>query len=133
MEHPALKGLKRMNFTIKQRGIDLMFVFRRQKTLNDKSSLTKQNHDLSVCNLYNLFGHIIVLYSEGWVSKWYIILKFTLFTSHMPPKMYNSLFLPCLHHFAWCTHCLWMHFDQKHLQLFIHIKIDRWMIFKIYE
>ena len=59
-----------MNFTVNQHGIDLMcLLFRRQKTLNDKSSLTKQNHDLSVCNLYNLFGHIIVLYSEGWVSK----------------------------------------------------------------
>ena len=59
-----------MNFTVNLHGIDLMcLLFTGQKALNDKSSLTKQNHDLSVCNLYNLFGHIIVLYSEGWVSK----------------------------------------------------------------
>ena len=62
---------------------------------NNKSCLTKQNHDLSVCNLYNLSGYIIVLYSEAWVSKWYIILKYPLFTSQPHAAKNVQFIIPC--------------------------------------
>ena len=75
-----------------------------QTAWNNKSSLAEQNHDLYPGNSYNLSGYIIVLYCEGWVSKWYIILKYTLFTASPQPTCRQKCTIHyCLHHFAWCS------------------------------
>ena len=75
-----------------------------QTAWNNKSSLAEQNHDLYPGNSYNLSGYIIVLYCEGWVSKWYIILKYTLFTASLQPTCRQKCTIHyCLHHFAWCS------------------------------
>ena len=75
-----------------------------QTAWNNKSSLAEQNHDLYHGNSYNLSGYIIVLYCEGWVSKWYIILKYTLFTASPQPTCRQKCTIHySLHHFAWCS------------------------------